>query len=109
LKTGRERLTAFFMACSEAISRGKKDRASALKVIGKYMRVHDTKRINLIYEASIARMPTKPFPREEAIRLEIENIAFTEPQIKGRKPSEFMDKSILSELEAKGFFVTLHH
>jgi NitT/TauT family transport system substrate-binding protein len=109
LKTGRDRLQAFFMACSEAIWAGKKDKESALKVIGKYMRVHDPKRLNLIYEASLARMPAIPYPREQAIRLEIENIGVTEPQIKGRKPSEFMDNSILVELERKGFFGRLHH
>lgn len=96
------------MATSEAIWFGKKNKESALKVIAKYMKVQDPRRLDLIYEASLARMPAKPYPREEAIRLELENMAFSDPQFKDRKPSEFMDKSILAELENKGFFDRLY-
>lgn len=108
LKTRRDQLRAFFMACSEAIWMGKKNKESALKVISKYMRTSDPKRLDLIYEASLARMPAKPYPRAEAIRLELENMAASDPQFKDRKPSEFMDNSILVELESRGFFDRLH-
>ena len=108
LKTRRDRLEAFFMATSEAIWLGKKNKESALKVISKYMRVSDPKRLDLIYEASLARMAAKPYPRGDAIRLELESMAFADPHFKDRKPSEFMDNSILAELESKGFFNRLH-
>jgi hypothetical protein len=62
------------------------------------MRVYDPKALNLIYENSLMRMPAKPYPREEAIRLELENMAFTDPRFKDRKASEFIDNSILVEL-----------
>lgn len=108
LKTRRDQLTAFFMASSEAIWIGKKNKESALKVISKYMRTQDPRRLDLIYEASLARMPAKPYPREEALTLELENIAFTDPQFKGKRASDFMDSSILVELEDKGFFDRMH-
>jgi hypothetical protein len=68
------------------------------------MRTNDPKRLDLIYEASLGRMPAKPYPREEALSLELENIAFTDPQFKGKRASDFMDSSILVDLEDKGFF-----
>ncbi len=108
LKTRRDQLLAFFMASSEAIWMGKRNKESALKVISKYMKTNDPKRLDLIYEASLARMPAKPYAREEALRLELENIAFTDPQFKGKKASDFMDNSILVELEDKGFFDRLN-
>ena len=108
LKTRRDRLQAFFMATSEAIWFGKKNKESALKVISKYMKVSDPKRLDLIYGDSLARMAAKPYPREEAIRLELENMAFADPRFKDKKASEFMDNSILAELESKGFFDRLH-
>jgi len=108
LKTRRDRLEAFFMATSEAIWWGKKNKEGALKVIGKYMRVSDPKRLDLIYGDSLARMAAKPYPREEAIRLELENMASADPRFKDKKASEFMDNSILAELESKGFFDRLH-
>ena len=104
LKTRRDLLRAFFMASSEAIWLGKKDRMMAQKVIAKYLRTSDRKRIEIVYDASLGRMPTKPYPREEAIQLEIENVAYTDSLFKNKKASEFMDNTIVAELERRGFF-----
>lgn len=69
LKNHRDLLRAFFMATSEAIALGKKNRALAQKVIARQMKVTDRKRLDVIYDASLGRMPTKPYPREEAVAL----------------------------------------
>ena len=104
LKTRRDLLRAFFMASSEAIALGKKNKALAQKVVTKYMKVTDAKRLDTVYDASLGRMPAKPYPREEAIQLELESVAFTDPLFRNKKASEFMDRSIIAELERKGFF-----
>src|ERR1044072_3320678 len=52
-------------------------------------------------------MPSKPYPREEAVALELESVAFTDPLFKNKKVSEFMDGSIIAELDRKGFFTPL--
>jgi hypothetical protein len=36
--------------------------------------------------------------------MEIEAVAFTDPTFKNKKPSDFMDSSIIAELDRKGFF-----
>jgi ABC-type nitrate/sulfonate/bicarbonate transport system substrate-binding protein len=107
LKTRRDLLTAFFMASSEAIALGKKNKALAQKVIGKYMKVTDRKRLDVIYDASLVRMPAKPYAREEAVQLELESVAFSDPLFKDKRPAEFMDSSIVAELDRKGFFAQL--
>jgi ABC-type nitrate/sulfonate/bicarbonate transport system substrate-binding protein len=107
LKNHRDLLRAFFMATSEAIALGKKNKALVQKVIAKQMKVTDRKRLDVIYDASLGRMPSKPYPREEAVGLELESIAFTDPLFKNKKVSEFMDGSIIAELDRKGFFTQL--
>jgi ABC-type nitrate/sulfonate/bicarbonate transport system substrate-binding protein len=107
LKSRRDLLKAFFMASSEAIALGKKNKAFAQKVITKYMKVTDRKRLDTVYDASLGRMPSKPYPREEAVQLELESVAFTDPAFKNRKASEFMDSSIIAEIERRGFFAQL--
>ena len=107
LKTRRELVRSFFMAASEAISLGKKNKPLVQKVIAKQMKVADRRRLDVVYEASIARMPSKPYPREEAVQLELESIAFSDPLFKGKKAAEFMDNSIIAELDRKGFFAQL--
>jgi ABC-type nitrate/sulfonate/bicarbonate transport system substrate-binding protein len=107
LKNRRDLLRGFFMASSEAIALGKKNRPLVQRVISKHMKVTDRKRIDTIYDASLGRMPAKPYPREEALQLELESVAFTDPLFKGKKASEFMDSSIITELDRKGFFAQL--
>ena len=107
LKNRRDLLRAFFMATGEAIALGKKNKALVLKVIAKQMKVTDRKRLDVVYDASIGRMPSKPYPREEAVQLELESVAFTDPLFKNKKVAEFMDSSIIAELDRKGFFAQL--
>jgi hypothetical protein len=95
------------MAASEAIALGKKNKALAQKVIAKQMKVTDRNRLDVVYDASLGRMPSKPYPREEAVQLELESVAFTDPVFKNKKVSEFMDNSIIAELDRKGFFAQL--
>ena len=95
------------MASGEAIALGKRNKDLALKVIAKQMKVTDRKRLDVIYDASLGRMPSKPYPREEAVQLELESIAFTDALFKNKKASEFMDNSIIAELDRKGFFAKL--
>jgi hypothetical protein len=95
------------MACSEAIALGKKNKATAQRVLAKHMKITDRKRLDIVYEASLGRMPSKPYPREEAVQLELESVAFTDPLFKTKRVSEFMDSSIIAELERQGFFIQL--
>jgi ABC-type nitrate/sulfonate/bicarbonate transport system substrate-binding protein len=99
LKNRRDLLRSFFMACSEAIALGKKNKATAQRVLAKHMKITDRKRLDIVYEASLGRMPSKPYPREEAVQLELESVAFTDPLFKTKRVSEFMDNSIIAELD----------
>jgi ABC-type nitrate/sulfonate/bicarbonate transport system substrate-binding protein len=107
LKNRRDLLRAFFMASGEAIALGKKNKALVQKVIAKQMKVTDRKRLDVIYDASLGRMPSKPYAREEAVQLELESVAFTDPLFKNKKTSDFMDSTIVAELDRKGFFAQL--
>jgi ABC-type nitrate/sulfonate/bicarbonate transport system substrate-binding protein len=107
LKNRRDLLRSFFMASGEAIAIGKKKKALVQKVITKQMKVTDRKRLDVIYDASLGRMPSKPYAREEAVQLELESVAFTDPLFKNKKASDFMDSSIVAELDRKGFFAQL--
>jgi hypothetical protein len=44
---------------------------------------------------------------EEVIQTEIENLTPTVPELRGKRAADFVDKTILTELEREGFFTTL--
>ena len=50
LKNRRDLLRSFFMACSEAIALGKKNKATAQRVLAKHMKITDSKRLDTVYE-----------------------------------------------------------
>jgi hypothetical protein len=44
---------------------------------------------------------------EESIQTELENLTPTVPELRGKRAADFVDKTILSELEREGFFTGL--
>jgi hypothetical protein len=72
------------------------------------MRENDPLRLEVLYKSYVIdALPLKPYPMEDVFQTEIENLTPTVPELRGRRASEFIDKSILSELEREGFFTSL--
>jgi len=102
------RLKAFFMAYSEAIAAGRKNRELTYQVFRKYMRIDNLKLLDFTYRVQfLEAIPAKPYPREDAIQASIEDLKSTIPKLEGMKVSDFMDASLIKEIEKEGFFVQL--
>jgi NitT/TauT family transport system substrate-binding protein len=108
LKELRPLLKAFLMAYSEAIAVGRRNRELAYQVFRKYMRIDNPKLLDFTYKAQfLDAIPAKPYPREDAIQASIEDLKSTIPKLEGMKVSDFMDASLIRELDDEGFFARL--
>jgi NitT/TauT family transport system substrate-binding protein len=108
LKDLRPRLKSFFMAYSEAIAAGRKNRELAYQVFRKYMRVENPKLLDFTYRVQfIEAIPAKPYPREDAIQASIEDLRETTPKLEGMKVADFFDASLIREIDDDGFFTRL--
>ena len=108
LKELRPRLKAFFMAYSEAIAAGRKNRELTYQVFRKYMRVDNPKLLDFTYRVQFLQaIPAKPYPREDAVQASIEDLRGTTPKLEGMKVSDFMDASLIKEIDNEGFFTRL--
>ena len=108
LRDLRPRLKAFFMAYSEAIATGRKNRELVYQIFRKYMRVDNTKLLEFTYRVQfLEAIPAKPYPREDAIQASIEDLKDTIPKLEGLKASDFMDASLIKEIDNEGFFARL--
>ncbi|MBM4262853.1 MAG: hypothetical protein FJ145_15665 [Deltaproteobacteria bacterium] len=56
----------------------------------------------------LGSIPARPFPMEEAIQNDIEDLSNQYPYLKGRKAGEFLDISLLKSMEDEGFFKKLY-
>src|SRR5262249_31656304 len=71
MKELRPRLKAFFMAYSEAIAAGRKNRELTYQVFRKYMRIDNPKLLDFTYRVQfLEAIPAKPYPREDGVQNE---------------------------------------
>src|SRR5678816_4060894 len=96
LKDYRPRLKAFFMAYSEAIAVGRKNRDLCYRVFRKYMRVDNPKLLDFTYRVQfLEAIPIKPYPREDAIQASIEDLKESTLKLTVMKLADFIDASII--------------
>jgi ABC-type nitrate/sulfonate/bicarbonate transport system substrate-binding protein len=105
LKQKPRQLKAFLMAISEGIYIGRTHKEQAYRVYRKYLKVEDAKMLESMHKNYLlGSIPARPFPKEEAIQNDIEDLSYSYAHLKGRKAAEFLDISLLKSLEDEGFF-----
>jgi NitT/TauT family transport system substrate-binding protein len=108
LRDLRPRLKSFFMAYSDAIAAGRKNKELTYQVFRKYMRIDNPKLLEFTYRVQfLEAIPAKPYPREDAIQMSIEDLKATIPKVEGMKAAEFFDSSLIREIDNEGFFARL--
>jgi NitT/TauT family transport system substrate-binding protein len=108
LKNQRPRARAFMMAYCEAIWHGRANKNAALASFRKHMRETDARRLEALHKNYIVDfLPAKPFPMEDVIQADIDNLTPMTPEFRGKKVADFIDKTILLDLEREGFFTQL--
>jgi len=109
LKQKPRQLRSFLMAISEATAIGRTQKEQALRVYRKYLKVEDPRMLESMHRNYLlGSIPARPFPKEEAIQNDIEDLSHTYAHLKGRKAAEFLDLSLLKSLEEEGFFKKLY-
>jgi len=72
------------------------------------MRIDNSKLLDFTYRVQfVEAIPAKPHPREDAIQASIEDLKDTVPKLEGMKVSDFMDASLIKEIDNEGFFARL--
>ena len=108
IKELHPRLKAFFMAYSEAIAMGRKNRELTYQVFRRYMRIDNPKLLDFTYRVQfLEAIPAKPYPRDDAIQASIEDLKSTIPKLDGMKASDFIDASLIRDIDNEGFFARL--
>ena len=105
LKQKPRQLKSFLMAIGEATYIGRTQKEVALRIYRKYLKIEDPKMLDSMHKNYLlGSIPARPYPKEEAIQNDIEDLSGRYPHLKGRKASEFFDISLLKSMEDEGFF-----
>ncbi len=109
IRNNRDIVIRFMKAYLEGIYLFKTNRELAMNVLKKYTRVEDVSTMQTAYEEMSQRLiRAVPYPSLEGIQTILDQLSKTRPQIKNFKPADFIDPSILREIENSGFVKSLY-
>jgi ABC-type nitrate/sulfonate/bicarbonate transport system substrate-binding protein len=109
IQANRDVTIRFMKAYLEGIFVFKTNKDVALNVLKKYTRLDDMSLVQTSYEEMSQRLIRRvPYPDREGIQAIIDQLAKTRPQMKNLNPNDFIDPSILKEIEDSGFVKKLY-
>jgi ABC-type nitrate/sulfonate/bicarbonate transport system substrate-binding protein len=92
----------------EGIAYFKTHKDFSLKVLSKYLKTNDRELLEGSYEIYKQDFISVPYPIMKGLEATYDYVAATRPEIRGRKPEEFMDPSFITELDKSGFIKKLY-
>lgn len=92
----------------EGIAYFKTHKDFSMKVLSKYLRTNDQELLEGSYAIFSQDFISVPYPIMKGLEATYEYVAATRPEIRGRKPEEFMDPSLVAELDKSGFIKKLY-
>jgi ABC-type nitrate/sulfonate/bicarbonate transport system substrate-binding protein len=105
----RDIVVRFLRSYLEGIYLFKTNKELSLKTFQKVARLNDLSMMQSIYDEYSQRLtPAVPYPTAAGIQTIIDQLAKTRPQAKGLNPNDFIDASILKEIEDSGFVKQLY-
>jgi NitT/TauT family transport system substrate-binding protein len=108
LRRERETFAQFAKGVIEGIHRVKTDREFAIKVLGKMLRSTDREILEETYRVFSPLYERAPYPALEGIQPILDEISTQLPKAKNYKPDDFVDASIVKQLEQSGFIGSVY-
>jgi len=109
IQANRDVTIRFMKAYLEGIYVFKTNKELALNVLKKFTRLDDLSLVQESYDEMSQRLIRRvPYPDREGIQTIIDQLAKTRPQMKSLNPSDFIDPTILKEIEDSGFVKKLY-
>ena len=107
LRENRDTVKRFARAYAESIHAIKTQRDRTMKVFAHRMRIDDPETVRVTYEYYAPKFSLPPRINMAGVRDTLAFYAEQNADFKGRKAEEFVDNTILDELEKEGFFKKL--
>ncbi len=109
IKSKPDLVRDFMRAYIEGIQYAKTHRKETLEVLAKYLRVDDKDVLDETYETIIGTLvPEKPYPTLKGIQTILRELGVKDPAARSARPEQFVDLSIMKELDSSGFIDRLY-
>ncbi len=108
LNSRRDVAMRYLRAILEGIHNYKNDREGSIRALGKYLRINDREALEEVYKIYYKIYQPIPYPSAAAIQTQLTWMAERDARAKAAKPEQFIDGSILREIEKSGFVSRLY-
>jgi NitT/TauT family transport system substrate-binding protein len=104
----RDTVMRMVKAHVEGIAYFRNNKEFAIRVLSKQLKITDRETLENSYDTYRQDFIPVPYPIMKGLEATYDYVAQTRPEIRGRKPEEFMDPSFIAELEKSGFIKKLY-
>jgi len=92
----------FLRAYRDAIGRIKTDKGFTFQVLSRYMKTKDPEVLEFTYKVAVPLFREIPYPTLPGIQATLDFMAESDPKAKQANPRDFVDTSLLEEIEKAG-------
>jgi NitT/TauT family transport system substrate-binding protein len=107
IKSQRDTVLSALKGYVEAIHYIHRNREETRKIVSKYLRMTDPEVLDATYTAFVKTVAKRPTPTLKGIQFLLDEVAAKMPNAKTAKPEQFVDLSLLQQLEKEGFFAEM--
>jgi NitT/TauT family transport system substrate-binding protein len=104
----RDTVMRMVKAHVEGIAYFKNNKDFSIRVLSKQLRINDRDTLENSYETFKQDFISVPYPITKGLEATYDYVAQTRPEIRNRKPEEFVDASFIAELDKSGFIKKLY-
>lgn len=108
VQISREEVIAYLKATIEAVHVMYTNKDLSMKVFAKYTRTADKDILEGAYNTYLDKTDKVPYIKPSALKLAIDLLAEQDQKFKNAKPEDFIDNSIVREIEESGFVKELY-
>lgn len=108
LQTKREVLKRFLRGWVEGIKTARTDKEFTVKVLQKFLKTADREILDRTFEVYKDVQEKSPAPDAKVMGAALKQLAATVPQAGQLKAEDFIDRSLIGELESEGFIAKLY-
>ncbi|MGZ9214581.1 MAG: hypothetical protein ACXW53_22055, partial [Candidatus Binatia bacterium] len=101
-------ITRYMRAIVEGIYMVKQNPEPSIRALSKYLKIDDREALEEVYKLYKELYPQIPHPSPAAIQTQLTWMAEKDPRAKAAKPEQFIDGTILREIEKSGFVTRLY-
>ncbi len=104
----RETVMRMVKAHVEGIAYFKNNKEFSLRVLSKQLKINEREMLEASYETYKQDFISVPYPIMKGLEATYDFVAAARPEIRNRKPEEFMDPSFIADLDKSGFIQKLY-